>query len=816
MALKKKIPTLNDELDIRLFLFITKKNLLLVIILLILAFAGTFLYLRYTHPIYQSNIIIQVNREEQANKILNMQNLYEDELQSKIVLLSSPVFLQRAFKKLPLTTSYYVEGNILSFEQFGISPYLISAIVKDANIYGIPIYIHFDQSLRGTFSYSMHGKEYVKKQARENEMVNFPEVDLKFILNPDREISMDYDALTSDSYYFVLNNPDNIVNQISSQLQISIQDASANTILIRFNDRNPMKASTILNTLASEFQKYDVENKQESANSILQFIDDQLNLLKDTLISSEEKIQQFKKDNNIDSVFIRKIPSILMKISDIEDQYNKLGLEESGLSEMEKYLSTQKEIDSYRLLAYLSIGQFPESVTSLLTPLRDLLVQKEQIQYSVTSQSGQMKSLQYQIDIQTKLLVQTIKSYRTKLKEKQDNVSELLRSYQNEVSVGSNQYNALELIRLQRIYSINEKYYNQLIETKANYSIAKAGYVSQNIILKNSDIPTVPIFPRSKHLYFFSILIAGIIGFIMILVRYLLHNEILSVEDINRYLTVPVLGVIPKYPHEVPESMMIVDSQPKSVFTESLRAIRTNLQFITNVPGPKVIAITSTVSGEGKTFIAMNLSGVLSFSEKKVILLDLDLRKPKLHQRFGVSNRHGISTILSEIDEVERCIQHYLNGHLDFITSGPIPPNPSELILGPAMEKLLDLLKTRYNYIILDTPPVGVVTDGLRCLQLADYPIYIIKANFSKKLFLENVDRLITQNQFSRLSVILNSLEPLAKSFDYTKGYGYGYGHGYGYGVGYGYGYDYSYYDEQSEAPRNRILGKLINYFRRK
>jgi tyrosine-protein kinase Etk/Wzc len=817
MALKKKIPALNDELDIRLFLYITRKNIIFVAVLLITAFIGAFLYLRYTHPVYESRVVIQVNMEEQTSKILNVNNLYEEGLQKKLVLLSSPVFLKRALSKLPLDISYYIEGNILSFEQFQTAPYKIWANIKDPAIYGVPIRITFDHNLKVTLNYNFKGSGNQEKTINLDEIAFFKEADIKVILSPDLGSNNFTKNLTQNSYYFILNNPENIVPAISSTLSSRILDAAANTIIIKIQERNASKASAILNTIASEFQSYDVEQKQVSANNILQFIDSQLAQLKDSLITSEEKIEKFKKENNIDSSMIRAVPSLIMKVSDLEDDLNNTFLTESGLTDMEKYLSNSKDLDSYRLLAYLSVGQFPDAVLSLLSPLRDLLLQKEQLLYAVTKNSGQIKSIDYQIDIQKKLILQTIQSYKGKLKEQEKKLRDLVNEYKRDIAGNSGQYNVLELIRLQRVYSINEKYYNQLVETKANYSIAKAGYVSQNIILNNSTIPTVPIYPAPKKIYFFSLLIAAFLGFSLIIIKYLLYNEILSVDDVSRYLNVPVLGVIPKYPREVPPNMLIVDKHPKSVFTESLRAIRTNLQFISNEEGPKVVSITSTVSGEGKTFIAINLAEVFSFSGKKVIILDMDLRKPKIHIRFKTENRHGISTILSKLDELEDCIHHDSQIKIDYITSGPIPPNPSELILNQSMNDLIEKLKKNYDYIVLDTPPVGVVTDGLHCLQLSDYPIYVLKANYSKKLFLENIDRLIIHNKIVNLSLLLNAIEPLSKTFDYTKGYGYGYGHGYGYGSGYGYGYDYSYYDEKEAEIKNRTwINWIINRFRRR
>jgi capsular exopolysaccharide synthesis family protein len=242
--------------------------------------------------------------------------------------------------------------------------------------------------------------------------------------------------------------------------------------------------------------------------------------------------------------------------------------------------------------------------------------------------------------------------------------------------------------------------------------------------------------------------------------------------------------------------------------TESFRTIRTNMQFISNKKDAKLVAITSTISGEGKTFIALNLAGIIAFSGKKVIVLDLDMRKPKLHLGFGAENKNGMSTLLIEKDSVENCIRHSDLDGLDFITAGPIPPNPSELIINGKLDILIEKLKLDYDIIVTDNPPVGLVTDGIPVIQKADCPIYIFKANYSKKNFIQNVDRIINENNVPNLSVILNSVDVESKGYGYNYGYGYGYGYGYDYGSSSTYGGYYT--DEASTIEKTGVFAKLF------
>jgi capsular exopolysaccharide synthesis family protein len=202
-----------------------------------------------------------------------------------------------------------------------------------------------------------------------------------------------------------------------------------------------------------------------------------------------------------------------------------------------------------------------------------------------------------------------------------------------------------------------------------------------------------------------------------------------------------------------------------------------------------LISITSTISGEGKTFIAINLASIIAFSNKKVIVLDLDMRKPKIHKAFNVENKEGMSTLLIGKAKLQDCIRKSPTKGLDYITAGPIPPNPSELLLNPQLDVILEELKKEYDVIIADNPPVGLVTDGIIMLQKADFPIYVFRADYSKKQFIQNADRLKNENHFDKLSVILNNVDISRNRYGYNYGYGYGYG----------YGYTYGYYDDEKK-----------------
>jgi len=241
------------------------------------------------------------------------------------------------------------------------------------------------------------------------------------------------------------------------------------------------------------------------------------------------------------------------------------------------------------------------------------------------------------------------------------------------------------------------------------------------------------------------------------------------------------------------------------------------MEFLADQEQSSVITISSTISGEGKTFVAINLSGILAMTNKKVVLVDLDLRKPRLHKSFNYENNKGVSTILINKHKIEECIKPTDIDTLDIIPSGPIPPNPSELILTKKFQAFLAELKKTYDFIVIDTPPVGIVTDAIRSFQDSDYALYITRASHSPRTFLSYINNLAESKNLTNLSLVLNGMDESSGKYGY--GYGYHYGYSYGYGQSYGYR-DYvrsnEYYDEPLKRKRTFRLGRWFKKRKRK
>ncbi len=783
---KQRVSNLSSEFEIGLFFFLLRKQLWLIFFFFLIALSIAFLYLRYTPQVFQAKSIVQVNNENQASRILNVESINEgsNDIAKSIELLRSKVFFRRVLSTLPLHVTYFAEGTFRANEHYKLNSFTVEATEKSAAILGVKIYIHFDNAQAGEIRYKMGGEQKSYKFIPD-QTLSTPELDAKITIINYADILNQQNLVKENSLYFVINDMDALTHQYFPNLTVRLLNDAAKTIEISFADKSPLKTKDVVVAMASEFIDYDIEKKGESSKKVLNFLEEQLNFVYERLRNTETSLFTFRKDNKVNESSKNFADAGAVRLNSLEDDLISLELKENVLNEVEKNIDEKKSVDTYQLISQLLGGDFETSLNTQILSLQSLLKHKEELLYEVTPTSEKIKSIEFQIGVQKKLLIESIKSIKNKLVVRKTDMEAKIKELEAKYySIPSEE---VEYSRLQRLYAINEKFYNLLLEKKTEYSISEAGNVSQHIVLDNAAVPQSPISPSKSSVLLTTLLIALLMSLLLTFAKYITYDQINSVNEINKLTDseVSILGIVPKYKKDIPVSQLLVDKNPKSLIAEAFRSIRTNLQFISNKPGTKIAVVTSTVSGEGKTFVAINLAGIVAYSGKRVIVIDLDMRKPKIHLGFGVENHKGMSTLLIGKDLLENCIQKSNFHGLDFITAGPIPPNPSELIITEKMNELIESLKTQYDFIVLDTPPVGLVTDGVALIQRADYPIYIFRSEYSKRNFVQNLDRLHNENGIKHVSVVLNGVDIDRKTYGYN--YSYGYGYGYGYGQGYGY-----------------------------
>ncbi len=797
-----------DDFNLGLLLYIVNKSIIWLILIIIISVSLSVIYLRYTPRVYQASTTLILKQQKTA-QILGVKTVLDNQdisdVNREIQLIKSNLFAEKVVNSLPLEVGYFREGKtkFVNTELYTASPFQVIGTYKSEEILNVPIYIKFLGKGKIYLTFSLDGKDHEYTE----DSINDQYLSARIIIKKDAGKDQD---LASDIYYFKFLDKNDLIDEVTNKLEVNPIDPATKLIELTYKDRNPDKAHDIIAAVADQFVKYDIELKGESFQNILKFIDSQI----DTFGLQFDRFQDSVTAERIKDGYLEHDDDYLATLSDktteYEGRFRDFEYDIALMQTLKQLLVVNKE---YANLPSIKFKLTTVSFDNEVGHINELQQQRNAILMDATPEHPQIRLIDRQIeDAKIRLnknldnSLDALRSEFVLLKEEyQKYLDELLR-----MPALQSKYE-----RLEKMAQIRNDFVNNLFAQKSDYLIAGAGIVSDYVVLEKAKSNPNPVSPNEPMIKLTGFFVGIILGFLMIVIRYLLHNTITSIEDVEKNTHAALLGVIPRYKEELERSQVVVTQDPKSAITESFRAVRTNLQFISNTPGSKVLSTTSTIPGEGKTFVSLNIAAILTLLNKKVVILDFDMRKPRLDKIFDVESHRGVSTILSGQTKVDDCIMESGIPNLDFITSGPVPPNPSELILLPKLPEVLEYLKTKYDYIIIDTPPIGLVTDALEILKISDYPVYILRAAYSNRSFVHSINRTISESKVKNLSVIINDFGRGA------SGYGYGYGNTYGYNYGYGYGYGYGYYGskygegyyttENKRKPKSwlsRILGE--------
>ncbi|MCR5554441.1 MAG: polysaccharide biosynthesis tyrosine autokinase [Bacteroidales bacterium] len=756
--MRKEIPTLNNEFDIKILFKILKQYWYVLPTLLLIAYLIAAIYFRYTIPIYKSTTIIQKS-EENVGRMIDKESptsdfLARQENPTKVInLIQSKNFLTASLSKLPLDVEYYLKGKIIDSELFPNDAFEVTYDSNSNILFDTPIYFEFlnknklrihCNSKRKTFSY-----DFTISQTEST----FKTKDFSLTL----KLKTGLDNLIGNTYYVIFISPAQRNEKYISKLSAYPSEKVSQGIEISIYYPNAKKGSMIINAITEDFFQYYTLKCQESYIQVLNYLDNQLEFWENEVYHREENLDNYKRSNNFIDPNDKSLDELSKSIEEYTSRLATIEQEERKLHAIENSFSTD---DPYKLMAKIIGNNMNGNVGACIDKLQQLLIEKENLQYNYTTSSGKIQNINYQINVQTNALKEIIHTNIESLRNEKADIKAKLNKSKGILQNQEDFANIMDYKKLQRLASTSNSYYEQLLASRVSYTIMKASTTNPFIILQSATPEMSESTINKKTFYVISFFIAIIIALVFLIIKYLNYNIIDSADDIKKYTDTPYLGSIP-FLNNLPESKLLVDVDPKALVLEEFRRIRANLNFMDNTEGSKVVANTSTTSGEGKTFVIVNLAGIVAYSGKKVIVLDCDMRKPKIHKAFStaekpVHNYYGVSDILIGEKKWQDCIHECRLPNLFFITAGSIPPNPSELILSKNMDTFITELKQNYDFIFIDNPPIGLVSDAAVCLQLADYPLYIFKENYSIKPFIANLNDLYDNPRIKNLGFILN------------------------------------------------------------
>jgi succinoglycan biosynthesis transport protein ExoP len=648
-----------------------------------------------------------------------------------------------------------------------------------------------------TLEYVQVGEETFTRRYKVGEFTNVPFLNFKL------EIVGTPGDYTKSEYFIRFKDFNEAVAKYRS-IRTDISDKSPSIIRLSLEGTNKARMVDYLNATVSTLIQSQLDRKNQFANNTIRFIDSTLNDMSDQIKLSEKELQDFSARKNV--------ISLAGGGGELSARLSALDLEKYNISRKVAYLNNLRNYlnsstDFSRLPAPAVGGIEDPNIVANVAKIVEKSVERSQKAY--TNKSDLMfRHFDKDIQALKLVLLENISAALASLNLDMSIVNRNLAEVESKISLLP--LDQQEYSKIRRKYDLNENVLTAMQEKLKQAQILRASNISDiQFIDPAKDIGEKAglIGPNTNVNYIMAFFLGLLIPLIFVFGIFFIENAILNIEDIVKVTKVPIIGVVGVKRNS---SNLAVFERPKSALAESFRAIRSSLQFLykkNDRPGAKTLMLTSSISGEGKTFCSINIATVFAMSEKKCIILGFDLRKPKIFDDFNVRSDIGIVNYLIGQKTLDEVIQSTHIPHLDVITSGPIPPNPSELIISDAAREMMEELRTRYDYIIVDTSPVGLVSDAIELSQYADLTLYVMRQNYTKKEMITLMNNRYKRGELSNLSIVFNGYQNKAK---YGSGYGYGYGYSYGYGYGtYGQGY------HEDDPPRN-IFEKLYRKFIRR
>ena len=752
-----------------------------------------FLYNRYIRPTYIVSTTIEIRDDN--NTQLGVENILEGmemfsvktNIENEKAVLKSFTLSERTITELGLQLSFFKHGSVQTVNQYKVNPYHVIFDTSHLQLANVDMYI--DILNDEEFKLKIDCKDQNTYDIKNNKKNNIIQANLSYnsIHEFEKQIKTDYFSfklvktpyfnkktyLEDNTYSFKLYSLDKITKKYLKDLNISPVSKESSVLKLSISGNSRKKNIDYLNTLSTLYLKQGLEEKNRMATNTITFIENQILKTKDTLDKIEDKLKDFKLKNPNLEIFDKDFGTYFQK-QKTETNISEYRLHLNYYQELLSYLQNSNEVND--IISPSSIGISNPELNSLISNFISLNSKIKELELSTTKSHPKYQSILSQISFTKKSIIENLKNLISSTKSAERTLQNRVNDFNKEIKNLPD--SEKKYVKLNREFMQSERIVNYLILKKQETEIAKEGTEPDHRIIDTAgkNDSDIPVTPRKKVSYLIGLIFGFIIPVLTISIRDFFNENINSKSDLDKLTNIPVLGVIG---NSEKGGNLIVSESPKSIISESFRSLRTNIQYLASEKSSKLITVTSSVGSEGKTFCSSNLALIFSSAGYKTVLIGADLRKPKTHEDFKLDNQKGLSSYLIKKSKIEDIINQTQYENLSLITSGPIPPNPAELLNLERMKDLIKILKEKYEYIIIDTPPCGLVTDSVITMKLSDINLYVVRHNYTKKNMLNIINDLFETKQVSNLKIIINDY--VVKPSSYGYGYGYSYGNGYGY-----------------------------------
>lgn len=739
---------------------------------------GAYLLNKYTPRVYRASAQFFVKEEGSGINLFDVRsfgNNSELDLTNQMIIMRSRPVAELALQKLNFDVEYHVEGILRKAELYPNAPITAEVDWKHPQLVGGDIQVQW--STKNTFILSFPEENYtltntsgsgpspIKKPVLEKNEFEFGE----WIQTPFMRIKISLTSGESQGKILLkIRDRESLVNQYARALELKPVERSSSILELSLNANLTQKGIDYLNALMEAYLENELNQKNKTASNTINFIDDQMSGLADSLDFIENRLEIFRSANRIYDISSEG-STVFGRLSQLDNELAQEKLKREYYRNLQNYLVKE---DYNEIIVPSGLGIDDPILNNLIKNLLELQNQKASLLTTQKEASPAVREVNRKLE-------DLNNSIRELLVNVDQNAAFLIRDLERRIGQIDLEFSKLpakeqNLLRIQRDFNFSENIYSFLAQKRAEAAITKASNTPSNKIIEYARGVGM-IEPQTKKNYTFAIALALLVPVLVVLAKVYLTDKVKDIKELERKLKIPILASVA---FKKLYSDLIVFNDKNSGITEAFRSLRANMNFVLPKDQSAVILITSNSSGEGKTFCSINLASVYSLSGKKTLLIGTDLRKPKIAKDFNLKNDRGLSNYLSgQQTEVKQLIYSTDFDNLDILLSGPVPPNPSELIGNGKLEVLIQELKQVYDIIILDTPPIGLVSETLELFPLADVSFFVVRYDYTLKSGIEHINQVKEHQKLAQAYVIFNSVDE--KEMQYNYGYGYGYGYGY-------------------------------------
>lgn len=753
----------------------------------ILGMLLSFTYSYFSPPKFKGKSTILVQNEANA---LRGKDFFEDDgslsginIQDHIGVLKSTSLAKQVIGNLNWQTSWHQEMLFFDLDLYGYEPFLVYETGIRSNPKDIPLFVSMisnEEYIVRTRNISSQIGSAPDFEAKGKFGVPFENKYFSFVLEKNQEVNVPMNV----EYFFLFHDLENLALEYADRLNVSLEDLNGNIIALKLTGSKAERVVDFLNELSQEYIEFCLAEKNRISENTVRFIDMQLEGVVDSLKQTGHLFSDFQSKNRSLNLE-QEADMISTDLKRLEEEYS---LSERKLnyyrnlnaylkkniqfSKVERNLQQNfdKEFGDNSILSP-SVADITDPVlNNLVLKLGELYNKKEVLSYSVKQNEPNMLVLEKEIRHTTKSLEENLQNLLIHAENDLNSIALRLSNMKNQLSKLPKMEQ--KFINIKRRYDLNNDLYTFLLKKRAESEITIASNVPYSQILDRATLLSTPqVGPKIIINLIIGFLIGISLPFIFIKVGDYFNNTIDSIFELEKETSLPLLGVIA---HNKYRKDILVSKRPRAGITESFRCLRTDMEALLTNQTQKVISVQSIIPGEGKSFVSLNLAAILAMNHEKVLLVETDMRKPNLSKVFGLIGMSGLSNYLEEKESFESIISPTQIDNLSFIPAGPLPYNPAELLANGRFKRFMDIAKIRYNYVILDSAPISVVTDGILSGKYSNVNLFILRHRYSRKGQINYINKLVEKGSVKNVVLLLNDFK--YNGFDFGK---FGYKNGY-------------------------------------